>query len=87
MALEKGLEPLAQFLWAQVPGEAVDDRTDGTTGSQPQLLVAVASTRPLNMLRPSGPAGADQVFPAALAEAQRNSDPAAATARYFRLER
>ncbi len=62
-------------------------KTDGTTGSQPQLLVAVASTRPLNMLRPSGPAGADQVFPAALAEAQRSGDPAAATARYFRLER
>jgi len=62
-------------------------KTDGTTGSQPQLLVAVASTRPLNMLRPSGPAAADQVFPAALAEAQRNGDPVAATARYFRLER
>jgi serine/threonine-protein kinase len=55
--------------------------------SQPQLLIAIASVRPLTSLQLPGAVGADQVFPAALAEAQRSAQQVSATARYFRLER
>jgi hypothetical protein len=56
-------------------------------GSQPQLLVAVTSVRPISALQPSGAAAADKVFPAALSEAQRSGQPMAASARYFLLNR
>jgi Protein kinase domain len=62
-------------------------KADSTSGSQPQLLVAAASVRPLNALRPSGAAAADQMFPAALIEVERGGQPVAVSARYFRLER
>jgi hypothetical protein len=60
-----------------------------TTGneSQPQLLIAVASPRPLMAFQLPAAARADQVFPAALTEAQRSGPQVSATARYFRLER
>jgi serine/threonine protein kinase len=62
-------------------------RNSGVPGSQPQLLVAVASVRPISALQPSGAAGADQIFPAALSEVQRSGQPVAASARYFLLNR
>jgi hypothetical protein len=62
-------------------------KTTAGAESQPQLLVAVTSVRPLMAFQLPGAAGADQVFPAALAEAQRSGQQVAATARYFRLER
>jgi hypothetical protein len=55
--------------------------------SEPQLLAAVASVRPLTALQSRGAKAAGQVFPAALAEAQQSGQQIFATARYFRLER
>jgi serine/threonine-protein kinase len=57
------------------------------TGSLPQLLVAVASPRPLQTLQSSQPAGADQLFPALLSEATRSGQTLGVAARYFRLDR
>ena len=61
--------------------------TSGAPGSQPQLLIAVASAGPIVTMQISGAAGADQLFPAALNEVQRSTEPVAASARYFMLER
>jgi hypothetical protein len=52
---------------------------------QPQLLIAIATLKPFNMLR-FGAVTADRLFPALLSEAQRTNQPAAAMARYFKLE-
>jgi serine/threonine-protein kinase len=60
---------------------------EGAQGSQPQLLVAVASPRPLDVLKAVGPVAADQFFPAVLNEAQRTGQALGVTARYFKLER
>jgi serine/threonine protein kinase len=60
---------------------------DGTPGSQPQLLVAVASPRPLDALKAARPVAADQFFPAVLNEAARTGQTLGVTARYFKLER
>jgi serine/threonine-protein kinase len=57
------------------------------TGSLPQLLVVVASPRPLQTLQSGQPAGADQLFPALLSEATRSGQTLGVTARYFRLDR
>jgi serine/threonine-protein kinase len=57
-----------------------------TTGSQPQLLIAVASARPLAALQISQPANAAPLFSAAIAEAARTGQTLAAAARYFKLE-
>jgi Protein kinase domain len=62
-------------------------KAGSTTESQPQLLIAIASVRPLAALQISGPVAAQQVFPVALAEALRSGQQVAVTARYFRLER
>ena len=59
----------------------------GAAGSQPQLLLAVTSPRPLDALRPAGPVAADQFFPAVLSAAERSGQNVAATVRYFKLER
>jgi serine/threonine-protein kinase len=56
------------------------------SGSDPQLLLAVASAAPLGALRPGRPMPADSFFPAVLAEKARSGAALAATARYFRLE-
>ena len=58
----------------------------GTTAAQPQILMVVASARPLATLQLPQPADAAKVFSAALDEAARTSQAVAATARYFKLE-
>jgi serine/threonine protein kinase len=60
---------------------------DGVAGSQPQLLVAVASLQPLASLRPARSTAASEFFPAVLREAERTIQTLSATARYFKLER
>jgi serine/threonine-protein kinase len=61
-------------------------RRESLTGSQPQLLIAVASSKPLDSLRPTGAMAADRFFPAVLSEAERARQPISATARYVKLE-
>jgi hypothetical protein len=55
---------------------------------RPQLLMAVASSRPLEALKvaPDGTL-AGQVFPQALAEASRGGQTLGVSARYFMLEK
>jgi serine/threonine-protein kinase len=57
-----------------------------SSGAQPQMVIAIASTQPLNSLQLAQPGVAAQVFPAALAEAARANQALAASARYFKLE-
>jgi serine/threonine-protein kinase len=61
-------------------------RRDGLSGSQPQLLIAVAASKPLESLRTAGAVDAARLFPAALAEADKTQQTVSATARYFKLE-
>jgi hypothetical protein len=53
---------------------------------QPQLLIAVATSQPLDALRFDRPVAADRLFPAVLSEAARTNQAVAAMARYFKLE-
>ncbi len=62
-------------------------RKEGPAGEQPQLLIAVASPRPIPALRPPGPVSANQFFQTVLAEEARNSQGLAASAKYFQLDR
>ena len=55
--------------------------------SMPQLLLATASPRSFNSLRPSPQVAATQFFPAVLSEAARTKDALSVAARYFRSER
>jgi hypothetical protein len=50
------------------------------SGSEPQLLLAVASAAPLRALRPGRPMPADSFFSAVLAEQARSGASLAATA-------
>jgi hypothetical protein len=61
-------------------------RRDALSGSQPQLLIAIATPKPFESLRPAGPREAGQFFAAVLAEADRSRQTVSAAARYFRLE-
>jgi serine/threonine-protein kinase len=61
-------------------------RAEGGSG-QPQLLMAVASSRVIDALRPATPVQADQFFLLALSEAERTGQKLSATARYFKIER
>lgn len=61
-------------------------RREGLSGAQPQLLIAIATVKPLESLRPAGPQEAGQFFTAVLAEAERTRQVVAGTARYFKLE-
>jgi hypothetical protein len=61
-------------------------KREGLAGSQPQLLVAVATPKPLESLRMTAPADAQQLFPAVIAEAERTRQNVGAIARYFKLE-
>ena len=61
-------------------------RPEGTTGRQPQLLIAVASPSPVSALQQSGPAKADQFFARVLGDAASSGTPLSAVARYFMLE-
>jgi serine/threonine-protein kinase len=58
----------------------------GASGPQPQLLIAVTSSKPLDTLRPRGAVEADLFFPLVLGEAARSGQTIAATARYFKLD-
>jgi serine/threonine protein kinase, bacterial len=62
-------------------------RTEGGPGSQPQLLMAIASASPLATLRPAQPAAADEFFRKVLDDAARTGQSLSATARYFMLEK
>jgi len=61
-------------------------KREGLSGSQPQLLIAVATAKPLEALRMTAPVDAQQLFPAVLAEAERTRQNVGAMARYFKLE-
>jgi hypothetical protein len=56
-----------------------------STTAQPQLLMAVASGKPLTALE-SGEGSAEQIFPAALVEAAQSGQSVSAAARYFQLQ-
>jgi len=58
----------------------------GASGPQPQLLIAVTSSKPLDTLRPRGAVEADLFFPLVLGEAARSGQTIAASARYFKLD-
>jgi serine/threonine-protein kinase len=59
-------------------------RREALSGSQPQLLIAVATPRPFDSLRPVAQAG--PFFTAVLAEADKTRQAVSASARYFKLE-
>jgi serine/threonine-protein kinase len=61
-------------------------RREALSGSQPQLLVAIATPKPFESLRPSSAGEAAQFFTAVLAEGARTRQVVSATARYFKLE-
>lgn len=59
----------------------------GAGGAQPQLLVAVASAKPLDSLTHlKDTAPADELFPKVLAEAARAGQPIKVAAKYFKLD-
>jgi serine/threonine protein kinase len=62
-------------------------RTTGPAGPQPQLLVAVASTQPLEVLRPGTSVPAEKFFAQVLSETSRSGHVISAAAKYFRLDR
>jgi serine/threonine protein kinase len=57
----------------------------GAAGAQPQLLVAVTSTKPLETLKDAN-SPADPLFPLALVEATRAGQPLGAAVFYFKLD-
>jgi Protein kinase domain len=62
-------------------------RTEGSAGRQPQLLMAIATTSPLASLQPAQPAAAEGFFSNVLNEAMRAGQPLSAAARYFMLQK
>jgi len=58
----------------------------GAAGAQPQLLVAVTSTKPLETLK-DAKSPADRLFPLALVEAARTGQSIGAAILYFKLEK
>jgi eukaryotic-like serine/threonine-protein kinase len=62
-------------------------RPEGAAGRQPQLLIAVTSSSPVDALRPGQPAEAEQFFPRVVGDAARSSKSLSAVARYFMLEK
>ena len=77
--LKPGIDAKTFNIGLQASGDA--------TGSQPQLLLAVATAQPLAALRPAQPAAGQQLFPAVLEEASRTRQTLSVDAKYFRLER
>jgi serine/threonine-protein kinase len=61
--------------------------SEGTAGRQPQLLIAVASSAPIDAIQLRQPAEAEQFFPSVLSDAARSGKSLSAVARYFMLER
>ena len=62
-------------------------RNEGDAGRQPQLLIAVASSSPIDALRLRQPTDAEQFFANLLSNATRSSTSMTAVARYFMLEK
>ena len=62
-------------------------RSDRESGPLPQLLIAVASSKPLLALSPHRPAKAEELFSLALDEANRSGQQPGAAAAYFKLDR
>jgi serine/threonine-protein kinase len=58
----------------------------GAAGAQPQLLVAVTSTKPLETLK-DAKSPADRLFPLALVEATRTGQSIGAAVLYFKLDK
>ncbi|MGZ6009829.1 MAG: serine/threonine-protein kinase [Rhizomicrobium sp.] len=58
----------------------------GAAGAQPQLLVAVTSTKPLETLK-DAKSPADRLFPLALVEAARTGQSIGAAVLYFKLDK
>jgi serine/threonine-protein kinase len=58
----------------------------GAAGPQPQLLIAVATAKPLDTLQPRGAVEADLFFPLVAGEAARSGETISATAKYFKLD-
>ena len=82
------VQNISQLLKPGIDGKtfSIGMRRDGLSGSQPQLLIAVATPKPLESLRPAGPREAGQFFTTVLAEAARRGQSISAAARYFKLE-
>jgi predicted Ser/Thr protein kinase len=85
---EGTVQDLSTFLKPAGDGRTFNLRMQrvGASGAQPQLLLAVASARPLETLR-DAKASADQLFPLARVEVSRAGQAAGATMRYFKLDR
>jgi hypothetical protein len=58
----------------------------GAAGAQPQLLIAVTSTKPLETLK-DAKSPADRLFPLALVEATRTGQSIGAAVLYFKLDK
>jgi hypothetical protein len=58
----------------------------GAAGPQPQLLVVIASSKPLETLEPRGAVEADLFFPLVTGEAARLGETLLASAKYFKLD-
>jgi hypothetical protein len=59
---------------------------EGAFMGQPQLLVAIASAHPLDILRFDGAMTVDRLLASVLAETSRTNEPVSAMARYFKFE-
>jgi len=59
---------------------------EGAAGAQPQLLIAVTGTKPLETLK-DAKSPADRLFPLALVEATRTGQSLGAAVLYFKLDR
>jgi serine/threonine-protein kinase len=86
---EEGVvQDLSRFL--KLAGDARSFRLgmqrEGAAGAQPQLLIAVSSTKPLETLR-DAKSPADRLFPLALVEATRTGQSIGAAVLYFKLDR
>jgi len=57
----------------------------GAPGSQPQLLLAISSDRPLETVK-GAQSTAEQLFPLASVEVARTGQTIGATVRYFKLD-
>jgi len=78
---------LSRLLRPAGAGKAFRVRLDlSGTGSQPQLLLAIASTQPIDVLKQADAAKAAVVFPRVLDEAARSGLSLAVAAKHFRLE-
>jgi eukaryotic-like serine/threonine-protein kinase len=62
------------------------ENTRRTPGAKPQVLVALATERPLPLLASRTPLSADKLFPMILEEATRTGQTIGASVKYFRLD-